>query len=748
MRRTVVTILVMVAFVVTERSANGQAVLAKDSATERVQRLMAEMTLEEKLGQLTLFSAGKGPAYNPTSPSQRQKDIAELIGSGKVGAVLNAHGAEYTNDLQRTAVEKSRLHIPLLFGNDVIHGYRTIFPIPLGESASWDLALIERAARIAAIEASSAGTHWTFAPMVDIARDPRWGRIAEGAGEDPYLGSAIAAARVRGFQGTDLKSTDTILACAKHLAAYGAAEGGRDYNTVDISPQTLREVYLPPFKAAVDAGAETLMSAFNDVNGVPATGSHLLMSEILRGEWGFDGFVVSDWDSVEEMIDHRFAADKSDAAAKALTAGLDMDMSSFSYLEHLADALRDGRVTQAQIDTAVRRVLEAKSRLGLFERPYADPQRERALILNPAHRAVAREMARNSIVLLKNEGDLLPIKKSVESIAVIGPLADDRNAPLGTWAVVGQATDVVTVLAGIKLRAPDGMMIRHVQGCDVDSDRTDGLPAAVEAARQSDLAILVVGESADMSGEAHCRTTLDLPGVQQQLVQAVHETGVPTVVVLLHGRPLSIGWTAEQVPAILATWHLGVECGPATADVLFGDFNPGGKLPVTFPRAVGQVPIYYNHRSTGRPPQADDRFTSKYIDLPWTPLYPFGFGLSYTKFEFTNLKIEPRELATDGAVRISVDIRNAGGRAGTEVVQLYVRDLVAGMTRPVKELKGFEKVALDSGEAQSVSFTLKASDLGFYDRDERYVVEPGKFAVWVGPNSAEGLQGEFELTAK
>jgi beta-glucosidase len=703
------------------------------------------MTLEEKIGQLTLHSGHQGPDYNPAEPSDRHQDLFGLIRSGKVGAILNAHGAEYNNSLQRVAVEESRLHIPLLFGNDVIHGYRTIFPIPLAEAASWDPGMIERAARVAAVEATAAGTNWAFAPMVDVARDARWGRIAEGAGEDPYLGSVVAAARVRGLQGTDLAAPDTLLACAKHFAAYGAAEGGRDYNTVDLSEQTLREIYLPPFKAAVDAGVGTLMSAFNELNGVPATGSHLLMSQILREEWGFPGFVVSDWTSIEELVDHGFAADGADAAVKALGAGVDMDMSSFFYLDHLADAMGDGRVAEARIDEAVRRVLEAKRRLGLFERPFADPRRERAVTLCAEHRAVARKMAGRSIVLLKNENGLLPIGGRVKSIAVLGPLADDQNAPLGTWAVVGKAEDVITVLEGIKRRVSAETVVHHAKGCDLDGQRTDGIREAVLVARESDLAIVVVGESAEMSGEAHCRTSLDLPGVQRKLVQAVHETGVPTVVVLLHGRPMSIPWMADHVPAILATWHLGVECGRATAEVLFGDVNPGGKLPVTFPRAVGQVPIYYNHKNTGRPPDEEDPHTSKYIDLPWTPLYPFGHGLSYTSFEFSDLAIQPEEGPLGSRVEVRVKVKNVGDRAGNEVVQLYVRDIVASMTRPVKQLKGFRRVTLQPGNTKTVAFTLESEDLGFYDQQMRYVVEPGLYQVWVGSSSAEGLQGEFRL---
>ncbi len=605
---------------------------------------------------------------------------------------------------------------------------------------------------MAAQEARAAGTHWTFAPMVDICRDPRWGRIAEGSGEDPYLGSAMAAARVRGFQGRDLADGDALLACVKHFAAYGAAEGGRDYNTVDISEQTLREVYLPPFKAAVEAGVGSLMSAFNEINGVPATANSMTLRRILREEWGFGGLVVSDWTSITEMVDHGFAADEADAAEKALLAGVDMDMSSFSYRSHLADSVREGRISENLIDVAVRRVLSAKVRLGLFETPYADPRREQAVGLNEQNRQAAREVARSSMVLLKNEANLLPISAEIGSLAVIGPLADNRKDALGTWVFVGMSPnvvktlqgEVVTVLEGIRERVSPATKVRYAPGCTIKGRSTDGLAKAVELVRQSEVAVLVVGESEDMSGEAHSRSSLDLPGVQRELIQAVQATGTPVVVVLMNGRPLSIGWTAEHVPAILEAWQLGTECGHAVADVLFGDFNPRGRLPVTFPRSVGQVPIYYAHKNTGRPPSRK-RFTSKYIDLPSTPLFPFGFGLSYTEFEYHNLRLSAESITPDGQIEVSVEVENVGRRAGEEVVQLYIRDLVGSMTRPVRQLKGFRGVGLEPGEKKSVSFTLSARDLGFYNRRMEYVVEPGAFKVWVGPNSVEGLEARFEV---
>ncbi|MBN1511924.1 MAG: glycoside hydrolase family 3 C-terminal domain-containing protein [Phycisphaerae bacterium] len=711
-------------------------------AEARIDALLSQMTLEEKIGQLTQQFGGRHQDANPDVAGGVREDLLGAIRAGRIGSVLGAHGAEYTNAIQRAAVEESRLRIPLILGNDVIHGYRTVFPIPLGEAASWDCDLVERTARMAAVEARAAGTHWTFAPMVDITRDPRWGRIAEGSGEDPFLGSAMAAARVRGFQGTSIAAPDAVLACVKHYVAYGGAESGRDYNTVDCSEQRLRELYLPPFHAAVRAGCGSLMSAFNDLNGVPASANRFTLDRILRQEWGFDGFVVSDWNSIGELVQHGYAADAKDAAEKALLAGVDMDMSSFAYREHLSELVEQGSVPESAIDRSVRRVLRAKFALGLFDNPYADPKVEAKVTLCDAHRQLARESAARSMVLLKNEGGLLPLKKDVGSLAVIGPLADNQRDPLGTWAGIGRWEDVVTVLAGIQAAVAEGTRVQHVPGCEIDAEIDGGIDAAVEAARQAEVAVLVIGESESMSGEARCRTTLDLPAAQERLLQAVHATGKPVVVVLLNGRPLSIRWAAEHVPAILEAWHPGVECGHAVADVLFGNVNPGGKLPVTFPRAVGQVPICYNQKNTGRPP-SDDRFTSKYLDLPTTPLFPFGHGLSYTTFEFRNLTITPGEIGPAGAVEVSVEVVNTGDRSGDEVVQLYVRDPVARVTRPVRELKGFRRISLKPGEMQRVTFALGPEHLGFYDEHMEYVVEPGAFHIWVGPGSEGGLEGAF-----
>ena len=725
-------------------SIDATSVRSPSSIAQRVQAIIERMTLEEKLGQLTQQWGGRIEDTDPVTRKTKQDELYAAVREGKVGSLLGAHGAEYTNRLQRIAVEESRLGIPLILGNDVIHGYRTIFPIPLGEASMWDPALVQKAARVAAEEAAAAGTRWTFAPMVDICRDPRWGRIAEGSGEDPYLASVLAAARVRGFQGDDLAKPGTLLACPKHYVAYGAAEGGRDYNTTDVSEWTLREIYLPPFKAAVRAGAGSIMTAFNEISGVPATANRSTLTRILREEWSFDGFVVSDWTSITEMIAHGFAVDAADAAEKAILAGVDMDMCSFAYRTHLSDSIRLGKVSPRTVDQAVGRILRMKLLLGLFENPYVDPARERKITLSKKNRAIAREVARNSIVLLKNEGRLLPLSDRMKSVAVIGPLADNRKDPLGTWAALGKPEEVITVLEGIKERVPASTTVHYAKGCEIGGSDSAGFEEAVTIAKRSDVAILVVGESENMSGEAHSRSSLGLPGVQQELIKTVHASGIPVVVVLMNGRPLSIVWTAENVPAILETWHLGVECGHAIADILFGDHHPAGRLPVTFPRSVGQVPIYYNHKNTGRPP-SKERYTSKYIDLPSTPLFPFGYGQSYTDFEYTNAKVTPSTITSRGRVEVSVEVKNTGDRNGDEVVQLYVRDLVGSTTRPVKELKGFQKISLKPGESRSVSFTLAREQLGFYNGQMEYVVEPGVFSVWVGPNSRDGLETHFEV---
>jgi beta-glucosidase len=705
---------------------------------QRVNALLAKMTLEEKLGQLQQLDGEGNGNFRP--------EHLDLIRKGLLGSTLNVRGAQRTNQVQRVAMNESRLKIPVLFGFDVIHGYRTIFPIPLGEASSWDPVLAERSAAVAAQEANNVGLRWTFAPMVDIARDPRWGRITEGAGEDPFLGAAFARARVRGFQGDDYGAADKVLACAKHWVAYGDAEGGRDYNTTDLSENTLREIYFPPFKAAVDAGVGTLMSSFNSINGVPASANPFTLTKVLRQEWKFDGFVVSDYTSVRELINHGVAANEEQAAPLALNAGVDMEMVSRSYNQFGPQLLKQNKITQATIDEAVRRILRIKFRLGLFDRPYTDEAREPNALLRPESIRLAREIAGRSMVLLKNERETLPLNKNIKSIAVIGPLADDRRAPLGWWSGDGKEENTVTPLAGIKAKVSPQTMVLYAKGCEVKDDSTAGFEHAVNIAKQADVAVVFVGETHDMVGEAASRASLDLPGRQMELVQAIHATGKPVIVVLVNGRPLSIGWIVNNAPAILESWMGGSESGNAIADILFGDVNPGAKLPVTFPRTVGQVPIYYNHMNTGRPPEAENRYTSKYYDLPWTPLFPFGYGLSYTTFKISNLQLSAPRINANGKVTVSVDVENTGRRAGDEVVQLYIRDPVASMTRPVKELKGFQRISLQPGEKRKVELVLGPEHLGFWNREMRYVVEPGEFRVMVGSNSVDVIEAKFEVT--
>ena len=704
---------------------------------QRINTLLARMTLAEKLGQLQQLDGEANGNFRP--------EHLELVRKGLLGSTLNVRGAKRTNELQRVAVNESRLKIPVLYGFDVIHGYRTIFPIPLGEAASWDPSLAERSAAVAAQEARNSGVHWTFAPMVDIARDPRWGRITEGAGEDPFLGAAFARARVRGFQGDDYGAPDKVLACAKHWVAYGAAEGGRDYNTTEVSEYFLRQIYFPPFKAAVDAGVGTLMSAFNSINGVPASANEFTLTRVLRQEWKFDGFVVSDYTSVRELINHGVVANEEEAAAAALNAGVEMEMVSRSYNAFGEKLLREKKLSMATIDEAVRRVLRIKFRLGLFDRPYADEARESTALLRPESIRLSRDIAGRSMVLLKNDRGTLPLGKNVGSIAVIGPLADDRAAQLSCWAGDGKEEDMVSPLAGIRAKVSAQTKVVYAKGCDAKGDSTAGFEEAVNLAKQSDVAIVVVGETADMVGEAASRSTLDLPGKQLELVQAIQATGKPTVVVLVNGRPLSIGWIAGNVPAILESWMGGSQGGHAIADVLFGDVNPGGKLPVTFPRSVGQSPMYYNYLNTGRPPEAENKYTSKYLDMPWTPLFPFGFGLSYTKFKISNLQLSAPRMAVNGKLTVSADVENTGPRAGDEVVQLYIRDPVASLSRPVKELKGFQRVTLQAGQKRKVEFVLDREHLGFWNRQMRFVVEPGEFRVMVGSNSVDVLEAKFQV---
>ena len=701
----------------------------------RVSALLARMTLQEKLGQLQQLDGQGDGNFRP--------EHVDMVRKGLLGSTLGVRNGGRPNQLQRIAVEESRLKIPLLFGFDTIHGYRTIFPIPLAEAASWDPSLAERSSGIAAKEAYAAGLRWTFAPMVDIARDPRWGRITEGSGEDPFLGAAFARARVRGFQGDDYSVPGKILACAKHWVAYGAAEGGRDYNTTEVSEQTLRSIYFPPFKAAVDAGVGTFMSAFNALNGVPTSANRFTLTKVLRDEWKFDGFVVSDYTAVQELIAHGFAADGKDAARLALNAGVDMEMVSKLFNQHGPALLQEGKVTQATIDEAVRRILRIKFRAGLFERPYVDESLEKTAWLTPESRAVARDIAGRSMVLLKNERETLPLAKSIGSVAVIGPLADDKRAPLGWWSGDGRDEDTVTPLAGIRSKVSPQTKVTYAKGCDVTGDDVSGFAEAVAAARSSDVAIVVVGEPKDMSGEAASRASLDLPGRQMDLVKEVARAGKPVVVVLVNGRPPAMGWIVDNVPSILEAWMSGTESGNAIADILFGDVNPGGKLPVTFPRLTGQVPIYYNHLNTGRPPDASSRYNSKYFDAPWTPQFPFGFGLSYTQFRISNVELSATQIRPNGTVRVTAEVENVGKRAGDEVVQVYIRDVAASIARPVKELKGFQRVTLRPGEKRRVEFVLGPEHLGLYNQDMKFVVEPGEFRVMVGSNSQDVIEKTF-----
>jgi beta-glucosidase len=696
----------------------------------RVDELLARMTLEEKLGQLSQYVT-------------EQPEWRGILEKGLAGSILHGGGAASVNEIQRAVIANSRLKIPLLIGTDVIHGYRTIFPIPLAIASSWDPQLAELSAHVAAREARAAGVRWTFAPMVDIARDPRWGRVAEGAGEDPVLGAAMAAAYVRGFQGTDLSAPDAILACAKHFAAYGAAEGGRDYAGAELSEGTLREVYLPPFKAAVDADVGTLMSAFESLNRVPASANRHLLDDILRREWKFRGFVVSDWDAVAELINHGIASSKQQAAIKAIRAGVDMDMWDDSY-RTLAAAVRDGRLAQSTVDTAVRRVLRAKFLVGLFDDPYTDLRAAAAATRTPENHEAARRVAQRSIVLLRNDGNLLPLPKSGRRIAVIGPLADSKEDMLGPWASQGKGAEAVSALEGIRAAVPPATLILHERGSGILDGTQEQLAAAIEVVRQADVTIAVLGESREMSGEAASRSSLELPGQQLQLLQSAVATGKPVVLVLLSGRPLAISWAAEHVPAIVQAWFLGTEGGSALADMLFGDVSPSGKMPITIPRTTGQVPIYYSHLRSGRPPDAEDKFTSKYIDLPLGPLFPFGFGLSYTRFEYSDLKVSSKTMQADGEVRVSADVRNAGERPGDEIVQFYVAGSAASISRPVKELRQFQRVTLRPGETRRVEFAVVRDHLRFWSNGG-WIVEPGEFKVWIGPSSATGLEGKFQL---
>ncbi len=701
------------------------------SSTENfIRNLLAQMTLEEKIGQLNQYQARDGQA-------------AQVLRAGLAGSVINAAGAltgqafspsatvEQHNALQQMALE-SRLKIPLLFGRDVIHGYRTIFPIPLAQAATFDPALAGQAAATAAREATAEGVNWTFAPMLDIARDPRWGRVAEGNGEDPYLGAQMAAALVRGYQGDDPAAPDRLIACAKHYAGYGAAEGGRDYESGEISDPTLRDVYLPPFRAAVQAGVGTLMSAFVDLNGVPATANRYLLTDILRGEWGFDGFVVSDWESIREVVAHGVAEDEAEAAYLALHAGVDMDMVSGLYLHHLGQLLQQGRLSMDELDQAVLRVLRIKARAGLFEQPFTDPQRAGRDLLTPAARQLARQIAARSMVLLKNRAGLLPLE-GFRRILFAGDFVHARDEMFGTWSPDGRAEDATPLDEAVRTHAPQGVELWFIPNRDL----------ALALAHRADAVVLLLGEHPSRSGENANVSNLELPAGQMEFVESMARLGKPLVAVVFAGRPLVIRRLLELADAVLYAWHPGIEGAAALADVLFGREEPGGRLPVTFPRATGQVPIYYNHKNSGRPVTPDGEFRYRYIDLPDGPLFPFGYGLTYTQFEYRDLRLSSPRL--NGRLDIHATITNTGRRAGSEVVQLYVRDLVGSLTRPVRELKGFQRVHLQPGESRTLTFTLTEEQLAFTRADGTYGVEPGQFQVWVAPHSRAGLQGEFRL---
>lgn len=711
------------------------------------------MTLEEKVGQLNQLSSD----FAATGPITKDGDKQDRVRQGKIGSYLNVTGAARTRSLQEIAMQ-SRLRIPLLFAQDVIHGYRTIFPIPLAEAASWDIPAIEQTARIAAVEAAASGIHWTFAPMVDIARDPRWGRVMEGAGEDSYLGSRIAAARVKGFQGKGIGNTDAVMACAKHFAAYGAAEGGRDYNTVDMSVRKLYEVYLPPFKAAKEAGVASFMNSFNDLNGIPATGSSFLQRKILKGDWGFKGIVVSDWGSVSEMVNHGYATDLKDAARIAMIAGSDMDMESRAYVAHLADLIKEKKIDTVQLNDAVKRVLYKKFELGLFDDPYrfSDEKREQAVWNNPAHLQVAREMARKSIVLLKNEvvpvinKQLLPLNKGDnKKIALIGPLVKAIGENNGFWSYSwpDDSARVVSLWQGLVNKLGSANSLSYAKGCEITGADTTGFAVARKTAAAADIVIVSVGELANMSGEAKSRSQLQLPGVQEQLVKDMVATGKPVIVLISAGRPLVFNWIADNVPALVYTWWLGTQAGNAIADVLFGDHNPSGKLPITFPRNEGQLPIYYNYLSTGRPfkSDTDNTYVTAYIDLPNSPRYVFGYGLSYTSFQYGSVQLSTNTLLKGQSIQARVTVTNTGKYAGDEVVQLYLQDVVGSIVRPVRELKAFEKVRLNPGESREVIFTLDPAALSFFNDKLELIAEPGLFHIYIGGNSQATQKASFTL---
>ncbi|MEP6712546.1 MAG: glycoside hydrolase family 3 N-terminal domain-containing protein [Ferruginibacter sp.] len=713
---------------------------------QKVDSVLKLMTLDEKIGQMNQYNGD----WDATGPITKDGDKQSQIKEGKVGSMLNVTGVQHTRALQEIAMQ-SRLKIPLLFAQDVIHGYRTIFPIPLGEAASWDLPAMELSARIAATEAAAAGIHWTFAPMVDIARDPRWGRVMEGAGEDTYLGSLIAKARVKGFQGNGLGNTNAVMACAKHFAAYGAGVGGRDYNSVDMSLRQLNEVYLPPFKAAVDAGVATFMNSFNDLNGIPATANKYLQREILKGQWNFKGFVVSDWGSVGEMINHGFVKNNYEAALTAVTAGSDMDMESRSYIKNMASLVKEKKVAVSIIDDGVKRILKKKFELGLFDDPFkfCDAEREKQQFNNSENLLAEKFMAQKSMVLLKNNNQLLPLSKQIKSIALIGPFVKNISANLGFWSYqwADDSARVVTLYDGIKNKVSAATELFYAKGCNINDTVTSGFAEAMQAAENAEVVIMSVGEAPDMSGEAKSRSSIGFTGVQEQLVKAIHATGKPIIVLVNAGRPLIFNWTADHIPAIVYCWWLGTKAGDAMADVLFGDYNPSAKLPMSFPRTEGQIPIYYNHYNTGRPAANDSdlNYVSAYIDLPNSPEFSFGYGLSYTTFSYSKITLSDTSLTRSGKITASIAVSNTGKYNGEETVQLYIRDMVGSVVRPVKELKGFQKIFLKAGESKKINFIISVDELKFYDSNLKIIAEPGEFKAMIGGNSRDVQTQTFWL---
>ncbi|WP_375191101.1 glycoside hydrolase family 3 N-terminal domain-containing protein [Chryseobacterium sp.] len=718
-------------------AAFGINTFGQKTIDQKVSELLSKMTLEEKVGQLVQYS---GFEYATGPQNSNSASVLNEIKQGKVGSMLNVAGAEETRKFQELAL-KSRLRIPLLFGQDVIHGYRTTFPVNLGQAASWDLKLIEKSERIAATEASAYGIHWTFAPMVDIARDPRWGRVMEGSGEDTYLGTQIGLARIRGFQGKGLGNLDAIMACAKHFAAYGAAVGGRDYNSVDMSLRQLNETYLPPFKAAAEAGVATFMNSFNDINGIPATANKYILRDLLKGKWNYKGFVVSDWGSIGEMVPHGYAKDTKEAAERAIIAGSDMDMESRAYMAELPNLVKEGKVDPKLIDDAAKRILVKKFEMGLFDDPYrfSSEKRQEEQTNNQENRKFGREFGSKSIVLLKNEKNILPLSRSVKTVALIGPFGKETSANHGFWSVAFKDDNqrIVTQFDGIKNQLDKNSTLLYAKGANVDDQDRSMFAEAVETAKKADVVIMTLGEGHAMSGEAKSRSNIHFSGVQEDLLKEIAKTGKPIVLMINAGRPLVFDWAADNIPAIMYTWWLGTEAGNSIADVLFGTVNPGGKLPMTFPRMEGQIPVYYNHYNTGRPAKnnTDRNYVSAYIDLDNDPKFPFGYGLSYTQFKYSDMNLSSNNLKGNQTLNISVNVTNSGNYDGEEVVQLYIRDLFGKVVRPVKELKGFQKVFIKKGETKTISFSLTPENLKFYDDQLNYDWEGGEFDIMVGTNS-------------